>query len=305
MNGRYDRNIRFFGKEGQDSLGKTSVTIVGVGGVGGHVAQQLALLGPASIALVDAEELEDTNRNRYVTAAAADPVPGTPKVDIGERLIKAINPAIRVITVQDSVVSDRAFEAIIGSDYVFGCLDSEGARLVLTELCAAYKRPYLDTATDIETSDKLRYGGRVCVAMLGAACLVCLGQLDANEANAELGGAGGPQIARRHLRSESGSAGQIRPLSRLDKRSRRVPRRDRVHAQRHRCKAALLTGYLSRRFGFGSGVTGRATARLLLLQGSLGEGCRGRRSEIHPRRHRCVPALGSPVNGRPVDEVWY
>jgi hypothetical protein len=188
MNGRYDRNIRFFGKEGQDSLGKTSVTIVGVGGVGGHVAQQLALLGPASIALVDAEELEDTNRNRYVTAAAADPVPGTPKVDIGERLIKAINPAIRVITVQDSVVSDRAFEAIIGSDYVFGCLDSEGARLVLTELCAAYKRPYLDTATDIETSDKLRYGGRVCVAMLGAACLVCLGQLDANEANAELGG---------------------------------------------------------------------------------------------------------------------
>jgi hypothetical protein len=188
MSDRHDRNIRFFGKEGQDSLGKTSVTIVGVGGVGGHVAQQLALLGAGSIVLVDAEDLDGTNRNRYVTATATDPVPGTPKVDIGRRMIKTIDPSIQVTTIQDSVVSDRAFEAIIASNYVFGCLDSEGARLVLTELCAAYRRPYLDAASDIETRGKVRYGGRVCVAMLGAACLVCLGRLDVNEASAELGG---------------------------------------------------------------------------------------------------------------------
>lgn len=141
-----------------------------------------------SIALVDAEELDDTNRNRYVTAAATDPVPGTPKVDIGEHLIKTIDPSIQVTAIQDSVVSARAFEAIIGSNYVFGCLDSEGARLVLTELCAAYERPYFDVASDIEVGDRTRYGGRICAAMRGEACLVCLSQLDTNEANAELGG---------------------------------------------------------------------------------------------------------------------
>ena len=42
---RFDRNIRFFGSEGQDRLARSSVAIVGIGGLGTHVVQQLALLG--------------------------------------------------------------------------------------------------------------------------------------------------------------------------------------------------------------------------------------------------------------------
>jgi len=53
------------------------------------------------------------------------------------------------------------------ADYVFGCVNSEGARLILTELCAAYARPYFDSASDIEADDRSRYGGRVCVAWRG------------------------------------------------------------------------------------------------------------------------------------------
>jgi hypothetical protein len=188
MNSRFDRSIRFFGKEGQEKLRSTKVTIVGVGGIGGHVAQQLALIGLHSIALIDAEELEETNRNRYVTARVLDKIPGTSKVDIGERLVKEIDPTIVVDRIQDSLVSDRAFRAVTRSDYVFGCIDSEGARLVLTELCAAYRVPYLDVASDIEAGAEPRYGGRVCVAINGDGCLVCLRQLDMGEAQRELGG---------------------------------------------------------------------------------------------------------------------
>ena len=187
MNSRYDRNIRFFGEKGQEKLRGTKATLVGVGGVGGHLAQQLALLGLESIGLIDAEELDDTNRNRYVTARAADQVPGTPKVDIGERLIKEVDPSINVIKVQDSLISDAGFRAILQSDYVFGCVDSEGARLVLTELCAAYRLPYFDIASDIEVGAVSRYGGRVCAAR-GEGCLVCLRQLDMAEAQRELEG---------------------------------------------------------------------------------------------------------------------
>ena len=163
-------------------------TIVGVGGVGGHVAQQLALAGLGSIGIIDAEELDDTNRNRYVTARVSDKVPGMPKVDIAERLIKEIDPSIEICKVQDSLVSDSGFQAVLRSDYVFGCVDSEGARLVLTELCAAYRLPYFDIASDIEVGDIFRYGGRVCFASRGECCLVCLGQLDMGEAQQELGG---------------------------------------------------------------------------------------------------------------------
>jgi len=211
MNSRHDRSIRFFGIEGQRKLRNTKATIVGAGGVGGHVAQQFALLGLGSIGLIDAEELDDTNRNRYVTARASDKVPGTAKVDIGERLIREIDPSIEVIKVQDSLVSDVGFRGILESDYVFGCVDSEGARLVLAELCAAYRLPYFDIASDIEVGNISRYGGRVCAALRGDSCLVCLGQLDMSEAQRELGGPEARKLREAIYGVEKNDLGRVGP----------------------------------------------------------------------------------------------
>ena len=67
---RYDRNIRFFGKEGQDRLAACSVAVVGVGGLGTHVVQQLALLGIGQLALIDKGELKENSRNRYIGCPA-------------------------------------------------------------------------------------------------------------------------------------------------------------------------------------------------------------------------------------------
>ena len=188
---RFERQMQLFGKEGQAKLTATSAVVVGVGGVGSHVVQQLALLGVGRLSLIDSEELEETNRNRYVTARYDDPIPGTLKVDIGERLVKTIDPAILVEKIPDSLVSEPAFAAIISADWVIGCLDSEGARLVLTELCAAYSCPYLDLASDILPGEPPTYGGRVCLAADGEGCLVCHGLLDLEEASAELAGEDG------------------------------------------------------------------------------------------------------------------
>src|SRR6185437_4592614 len=195
MNSRHQRNEDFFGEVGQEKIRNATITIVGLGGVGGHVVQQTALLGVSSHHVVDAETFEETNRNRYVTARATDIVPGTRKVDIAERLILEIDPSINVNKIADSLISEQAFNAVIESDYVFGCVDSEGTRLVLTELCAAYNRPYIDISSDINLEEKPIYDGRVCTSVGGNSCLVCLGQLDMQEAQEELGG-----LAARKLR---------------------------------------------------------------------------------------------------------
>jgi len=185
---RFDRQMALFGEEGQMKIAAARVAVVGVGGLGTHVVQQLALLGVGSLALIDSEELDPTNRNRYVTARHDDPCPGTLKVDIGERTATLIDPGVHVDKVPDSLVSEDAFADVIGSDYVFGCLDSEGARLVLNELCAAYGRPYFDLASEVIPGDPLVYGGRVCIAWDGDGCLVCHGLLDVAEAQANLAG---------------------------------------------------------------------------------------------------------------------
>jgi molybdopterin/thiamine biosynthesis adenylyltransferase len=191
---RFDRQMRFFGREAQERLAAARVAVVGVGGLGSHVVQQLALLGVGAIVPIDAQELDLTNRNRLVGAREDDPIPGTWKVDIAERSAKLIDSSIVVDKVSDSLVSEQDFAAVIGAHYVFGCLDSEGARLVLTELCAAYAKPYIDISSDILLGHPVEYGGRVCVAWDGNGCLSCMNLLDRAQAEAELAG---PEERRR------------------------------------------------------------------------------------------------------------
>lgn len=185
---RYERQVRLFGKEGQHALAASRVVIVGVGGVGSHVVQQLAYLGVSELTLIDKEELDETNLNRYVTAQHDDPVPGTLKVDIGESLAKRANPELHVRKIAKSAVSEEAFAAIREADCVFGCVDKEGVRQILTELCAAYERRFVDIASDIIPWEdgSVNYGGRVCVAWDEPGCLVCYGAFDPEEAARDL-----------------------------------------------------------------------------------------------------------------------
>src|SRR3989344_4723028 len=183
---RSDRNIRFFGKEGQNRLRTAKVTVIGAGGLGTHVCQQLAYLGVGEIRTIDYEELDITNLNRYVTAYADDLIPGSPKVDLCERLIRRIDPSIVVRKIHAPLRSTEAFHAIQTADYVFGCLDNEGSRLVLTELCSAYARTYFDLATEIVPGNEPIFGGRVCAVWDGNGCPVCLDVLNLREAQREL-----------------------------------------------------------------------------------------------------------------------
>src|SRR3989442_11484933 len=98
---RFERQERLFGKEGQAKLRAARVAVVGVGGLGTHVVQQLALLGVGELALIDSEELAESNRNRYVGARHDDPIPGTQKVFIGERLTKEIDPTIQIVKIPE------------------------------------------------------------------------------------------------------------------------------------------------------------------------------------------------------------
>jgi molybdopterin/thiamine biosynthesis adenylyltransferase len=186
MSERFNRNLLLFGEEGQKQIKSSCVAIVGIGGLGTHVVQQLSLLGVGCLAFIDNEELDITNLNRYVGVHYNDPIPGTLKVDIAKRMAKEIDPAIFTKCIPHSLMSDDAFRAIVDSDFVFGCLDNEGSRLILTELCAAYSKPYFDLSSEIIPGNPTIYGGRICIAWDGNGCLMCFQELDIAEAQADL-----------------------------------------------------------------------------------------------------------------------
>jgi molybdopterin/thiamine biosynthesis adenylyltransferase len=173
---RYNRNILLFGAKGQEKLSETRVVVAGVGGLGSPIVQHLALLGVGQLALIEPEELDDTNRNRFIGARAVDPVPGSRKVVLGHRLVREINPDVAVITVPNGLISPVAFAAIKEAHWVFGCFDADGPRFVLNELCSAYSKPYIDVASDVPEANI--YGGRVFVNQDGRGCLSCCDLLD-------------------------------------------------------------------------------------------------------------------------------
>jgi molybdopterin/thiamine biosynthesis adenylyltransferase len=171
---RYARHIEFFGAEGQRKIAATRVAIVGVGGLGCHVAQQLAYLGVLDFALADADEVTESNLNRLVGAVPADV--GAPKVDVVARMIEAIQPEARVRKAPRQFASARPPVEFEETDVVFGCVDEDPARLELVRYASARALPYIDLASDIAPEGE--FGGRIVFATNGERCLSCLGELD-------------------------------------------------------------------------------------------------------------------------------
>jgi len=187
--GRFQRQELLFGKEGQARIAATSVCIVGAGGLGTQVVKDLALLGTQQFTIIEPGELKETGRNRYVGHFATDPIPGTSKIAIVVRSILAVNPEADVRCFQLPLEHPDSRNAIAGCDVIFGCLDREGSRLLLNELCASKARRFIDLATEIlpaSENEPLRYGGRVFVLWEYPGCLDCCDVLDKDEASRDL-----------------------------------------------------------------------------------------------------------------------
>jgi molybdopterin/thiamine biosynthesis adenylyltransferase len=176
---RFDRQLRLFGPAGQKRIAESYVTIVGNGGTGSHVGQQLAFLGVRRFGLIDADHATKSSRNRLIGMRPEDAAAQTPKVEILERLIREIEPDAEITTVHDTFLSAAGVAELAKASAIFGCVDRDGARLLLNEFACAYDKPYLDVATDTDVDrDRVTFGGRLMVRTGSEACLYCMDLLD-------------------------------------------------------------------------------------------------------------------------------
>lgn len=176
INERFDRQIAIFGLEGQARIQATKVVLLGYGGLGTFVLPQICLLGVKHLTVVEHETFSATNRNRYLGFLHSDYDSekgiGVDKVVVAERLAKGIDPDIDITLIRDRLESREAFNAIMSADIVIGCLDSDGARSILNEVCIAYGVTYIDLASEVFEDGT--YGGRVAVVKDGQGCLHCM-----------------------------------------------------------------------------------------------------------------------------------
>ena len=177
MSERFSRNIGLFGKEGQERIEATHAIIVGLGGIGSHVAQQLAYLGVKTFTVVDPQAVDESNLNRLIGATEAD-AGVTAKVDVAARLISGVRADATVKTFTAPFKDSVAGDAAPASSVLFGCVDEDPVRLSLLQYAADNGLLYLDSATDISDEYGLDYGGRVFFNFVTGGCLSCFQELD-------------------------------------------------------------------------------------------------------------------------------
>jgi hypothetical protein len=187
LEARFDRQVRALGPAGQRRIASLRVAVVGLGGTGSQVGQQLAHLGCSVAVLADDDRIEDTNLPRLAGAAWWDPWLRRRKTASTRRLIGRVNPRAQV-TVVSSLRAPGTIDALKGVDLLIGCVDNDGARLVLCELASAYLIPYLDVGVGIEaTNDGASViGGRVAFYLPHRPCLACADEIDFAEAGEDL-----------------------------------------------------------------------------------------------------------------------
>lgn len=190
MENRFSRQILAFGSDGQRAIESQRFGIVGLGGIGSQVTQALAYLGGCSFVLVDDELIDETNLNRLVGATPADVAAKRLKAEIADRMIHAINPSARTQPIPLNLRSEQAMDELTKCTTIFGCVDNDGARLVLMELACAYSIPLIDSASEIILNESRTriddFGGRIVVCRPGDFCLACANEIDFEVAKAEL-----------------------------------------------------------------------------------------------------------------------
>ncbi len=142
---RYARQIAFaeFGREGQEALGGARVLIVGLGGLGSHVAEILCRMGVGGLRLVDRDYVDESNLHRQCLYTEEDAEQVKPKVIALRDHLKAIQPRISIEARLRHVDASNVRRLLKGVDVVVDGSDNLDLRLLLNEACVRAGKPFI------------------------------------------------------------------------------------------------------------------------------------------------------------------
>lgn len=194
----YDRQLLAFGSEGQNIISTTKIAIVGLGGTGSPVAEQLVRMGVKDIVLIDPDVFDPSNITRVYGSEYEDAYTRRfhvyhqrkkkiSKVELISKHLKKINPKVRIRTIQDSVVKANAVKSLFDRDIIFCCTDEHWGRSVVNQVSCQYLIPAIDMGVRIDAKDNKIRGafGSVHILRPDKPCLWCYEFLNADRIRTE------------------------------------------------------------------------------------------------------------------------
>ena len=141
MEDRYLRNIPALTEAECLTLRKKRVLVVGCGGLGGHIIDQLARIGVGILRVVDGDFFEPSNLNRQLLSDVQ--MLGISKAKAAADHVARVNPDVLVEAVDTFMTADNVQQLIEGSDAVLDALDNIQSRKILAAACEQAKTPYV------------------------------------------------------------------------------------------------------------------------------------------------------------------
>ena len=138
---RYERQIALpeIGISGQEKLSKAKVLVIGAGGLGCPVLQNLAGAGVGSIGIVDGDVVEASNLHRQFLYTLADI--GKNKAKRAADVVSQQNPEIKVVSYERFFTKENAFEIVADYQIIVDCSDSLATRYLINDVALVKSIP--------------------------------------------------------------------------------------------------------------------------------------------------------------------
>jgi hypothetical protein len=184
-----DRQVRALQRLGNARLRQLSIGVVGAGGTGSSVAEQLARLGVSAITLVDPDRLDTpSNLRRVVGSRPSDLHEGLSKAEVVGRHLKEIGLSKDVMALTQDVRTQSATKALLDTDLVISTTDTHSSRAFLNQIAYQYWLPLLDVGARVGLKKSGEVSGmpvEVRVLLPDNGCLWCRGVLSADRIREE------------------------------------------------------------------------------------------------------------------------
>lgn len=145
---RYSRQILIpqFGEETQRKLSKSSVALVGVGGVGSPAALYLAAAGVGKITLIDHDKVEVHNLQRQILYDMQQV--GQMKALLAEKKLQNLNNDITILSHSTRLTPQNAYELLADHTLVIDGTDNFETRFTINDACVALNQPFISICVD-------------------------------------------------------------------------------------------------------------------------------------------------------------
>ncbi|MDY6971293.1 MAG: HesA/MoeB/ThiF family protein [Thermodesulfobacteriota bacterium] len=141
---RYLRNSSLLSLNEQKRLLESKVLLVGLGGLGGTIAELLARVGIGRLVVADGDQFEENNLNRQILSS--EKVLGESKTKVAFERLTEINSAIHIDPI-DRYLGEGDLDVILnGVDVAVDALDNFSDRFLLERKCSQYDIPLVHGA---------------------------------------------------------------------------------------------------------------------------------------------------------------